>query len=124
MHSPEQVQKVILSFVERQQEKQQEEEKVITLNPMEILYTFMSYFGSWRQTITPSAEVSGEDCKSNYSKADRVDLLSDEDVVNCFVIIMHCIVRDRYMEPVLFTNYIRQSIESIVHISRLQSQRN
>ena len=127
VYAPEQVQRIIMTFIEQQQQNQQDEPKVVTVNPMEILYGFMSFFSSWKQNVpacynTSSAEMSGAEDSTRFSKADKVDLLSDEDVVNCFVIIMHCIVRDRYTEPALFTNYIRQSIDSIVQMGRLQAR--
>ncbi|KAF0972054.1 hypothetical protein FDP41_009750 [Naegleria fowleri] len=124
LHSPDVVQELIMSFVRQQQDRQAEEEKPVTANPMEILYTFMSYFNSWKlQNTTSLPTTVVPHSSSDISKADKVDLLSDEDVVNCFVIIMHCIVRDRYTDPSLFSGYIKQSIDSIVQISRLQSVR-
>ncbi|KAG2383496.1 hypothetical protein C9374_004167 [Naegleria lovaniensis] len=122
LHSPDVVQELVMGFVREQQDRQAEEEKPVTANPMEILYTFMSYFNSWKlQNTTSSTPTAAH--SSDGSKADKVDLLSDEDVLNCFVIIMHCIVRDRYTDPSLFSSYIKQSIDSIVQISRLQSVR-
>jgi len=117
LHPAEQVQQIIMSFVQEQQQRQQQQEQTVTVNPMEILSAFMSYFGSWRDNNNTSPESSGAD------SSDGVDLLSDEDVVNCFVILMHCIVRDRYnMEPVLFVSYVQQSIQSMVQVNRLQSR--